>query len=38
MLKFQIGQGSFLPPGDPRRGSLVAVLGPKLKRELFGKT
>jgi putative ABC transport system permease protein len=35
--KFQIGQGSFLPPGDPRRGSLVAVLGPKLKRELFGE-
>jgi putative ABC transport system permease protein len=37
VLKFQIGQGSFLPPGDPRRGSLVAVLGPKLKRELFGE-
>jgi putative ABC transport system permease protein len=36
VLKFQIGQGSFLPPGDPRRGSMVAVLGPKLKRELFG--
>jgi putative ABC transport system permease protein len=35
--KFQIGQGSFLPPGDPRRGSMVAVLGPKLKRELFGE-
>ena len=34
--KFPIGQGSFLPKGDPRRGSLVAVLGPKLKRELFG--
>jgi putative ABC transport system permease protein len=33
---FQVGQGSFLPPGDPRRGALVAVLGPKLKRELFG--
>ena len=33
---FQLGQGSFLPAGDPRRGSLVAVLGPKLKRELFG--
>jgi putative ABC transport system permease protein len=35
--KFEIGQGSFLPPGDPRRGSAVAVLGPKLKRELFGE-
>jgi putative ABC transport system permease protein len=35
--KFRIGRGSFLPPGDPRRGSMVAVLGPKLKRELFGE-
>ncbi len=35
VLKAAIGQGSFLPPGDPRRGSPVAVLGPKLKRELF---
>jgi putative ABC transport system permease protein len=34
--KFPLGQGSFLPPGDPRRGSLVAVLGPRVKRELFG--
>lgn len=34
--KFAVGQGSFLPPGDPRRGAPVAVLGPKLKRELFG--
>jgi putative ABC transport system permease protein len=34
--KFRIGQGSFLPPGDPRRGAQVVVLGPKLKRELFG--
>jgi putative ABC transport system permease protein len=33
---FQLGQGEFIPAGDPRRGSLVAVLGPKLKRELFG--
>jgi len=36
VLKFRIGQGSFLPAGDPRRGAMVAVLGPKLKRELFG--
>jgi putative ABC transport system permease protein len=35
--KFQVRQGSFLPPGDPRRGASVAVLGPKLKRELFAE-
>ena len=35
--KWPVGQGSFLPEGDPRRGSAVAVLGPKLKRELFGE-
>jgi putative ABC transport system permease protein len=34
--RFGIGQGSFLPPGDPRRGALVTVLGPRVKRELFG--
>jgi len=34
--KFEVGQGSFLPAGDPRRGSLVTVLGPRVKRELFG--
>lgn len=33
---FRVGQGRFLPPGDPRRGASVTVLGPKLKRELFG--
>jgi putative ABC transport system permease protein len=32
---FEVGQGQFLPPGDPRRGGSVAVLGPRLKRELF---
>jgi len=37
VMKFEIGQGSFLPPGDPRRGASVAVLGPRLKRELFGE-
>ena len=36
VMKLGVGQGSFLPDGDPRRGSLVAVLGPKLKTELFG--
>lgn len=35
--KFQVGQGQFLPAGDPRRGSSVIVLGPKLKREIFGE-
>jgi len=29
--------GRFLPPGDDRFGSPVAVLGPTLKRELFGE-
>ncbi|HEY5657193.1 MAG TPA: ABC transporter permease [Myxococcota bacterium] len=28
--------GSFWPRGDPRRGVSQAVLGPKLKEELFG--
>jgi putative ABC transport system permease protein len=37
VMKFDIGQGSFLPAGDPRRGSSVAVLGPRLKLELFGE-
>ena len=37
VLKFSVGQGDFLPRGDPRRGSSVAVIGPKLKRELFGE-
>lgn len=36
VLKFGVRQGSFLPEGDPRRGAAVAVLGPTLKRELFG--
>jgi len=34
--KFEIGQGDFLDNTDPRRSSPVAVLGPKVKRELFG--
>lgn len=37
VMKFDIGQGSFLPAGDPRRGASVAVLGPRLKREIFGE-
>jgi putative ABC transport system permease protein len=35
--KFGVRQGRFLPPGDPRHGAPVAVLGIKLKRELFGE-
>jgi len=35
--KFKIGVGRFLPEGDPRRGASIVVLGPKLKRELFGE-
>ena len=34
--KFGVRQGRFLPPGDPRQGAPLTVLGPKLKRELFG--
>ena len=36
--KFKIRQGRFLPGGDPRRSRPLAVLGPTLKRELFGET
>jgi putative ABC transport system permease protein len=35
--RYRVAQGRFLPPGDPRRGAPLAVLGPKLKRELFGE-
>jgi putative ABC transport system permease protein len=34
--KSQIGQGEFLNNTDPHRSSPIAVLGPKVKRELFG--
>lgn len=34
--RFEVRQGSFLPPGDPRRGGYVAVLGTTVKQELFG--
>jgi putative ABC transport system permease protein len=36
--KFQIRQGRFLPAGDPNRPAPLAVLGPKLKREVFGES
>jgi len=32
----RVAQGRFLSPGDPRRGGPEAVLGSKLKAELFG--
>ena len=35
--KFTVRLGRFLPPGDPRRALPLAVLGPKLHRELFGE-
>jgi putative ABC transport system permease protein len=35
--KFRIRQGRFLPAGDPRRTAPLTVLGPTLKREIFGK-
>lgn len=35
--KFKIRQGTFWPAGDVQRGYQFAVLGPKLKRELFGE-
>lgn len=34
--KFRVRQGVFLPETDPRQGSSLAVIGPNLKRELFG--
>ncbi|MGC8917568.1 MAG: ABC transporter permease [Thermoanaerobaculum sp.] len=34
--RFGVAQGSFLPPIETRRRAAVAVLGPKLARELFG--
>ena len=34
--KFGLRQGAFWPEGDPNRGYQVVVLGPRLKRELFG--
>jgi len=35
--QMHVRSGRFLPPGDMRLGSPVAVLGPTLKRELFGE-
>jgi putative ABC transport system permease protein len=38
VMKLGLRAGSFWPARDPRRGIPVAVLGPKLARELFGET
>jgi putative ABC transport system permease protein len=35
--QYGVRQGSFWPESDPHRGSQLTVLGPKLKRELFGE-
>ncbi|MFQ5767130.1 MAG: ABC transporter permease [Acidobacteriota bacterium] len=35
LWKFKVRHGQFLPAGDIRHPSPVAVLGPKLKKELF---
>jgi len=35
--RMKVRAGRFLPEGDPRHGSPLAVLGPKLKQELFGE-
>ena len=37
LWQLDVRHGEFLPEGDPRRGSAVVVLGPKLARELFGE-
>ena len=37
VFRFDIANGSFLPPDDPRNPRAVAVLGSKLARELFLK-
>ena len=34
--QLSMGQGRFIPSGDPTRGSAVCVIGYKLKKELFG--
>lgn len=35
--RWDVRVGSFWPEGDPRQASQMTVLGPKLKRELFGE-
>ena len=33
--KLELGQGRFIPAGDPSRESAVTIIGSKLKKELF---
>jgi putative ABC transport system permease protein len=35
-FRFEVGQGEFLPPDDPRAPRGLAVLGVRMARELFG--
>jgi putative ABC transport system permease protein len=35
-FRFEVGMGRFLPPDDPRAPRSLAVLGSKMKQELFG--
>jgi putative ABC transport system permease protein len=35
-FRFEVAQGSYLPPDDPRAPRSLAVLGAKMARELFG--
>ena len=37
-LRFEVSQGTFLPPDDPRAPRSLAVLGSKMAQELFGST
>jgi len=36
VFKFEVRQGTFWAENDARQGGQTAVLGPKVKRELFG--
>lgn len=38
VFRFGIAAGRFLPPDDPRAARAFAVLGAKLRQELFGDT
>ena len=35
-FRFEVGSGGFLPPDDPRAPRNLAVLGSKMKEQLFG--
>ncbi|HEX2463075.1 MAG TPA: ABC transporter permease [Thermoanaerobaculia bacterium] len=37
VFKFGVRQGSFWPEGDARQGGQEAVIGPTVRRELFGE-